>query len=220
MLNEESTQDSELHLEVTPDSESLESSQTTLDGEGEIEDARLNLDSENEQKADKQTLADENAKRQVDHWQQEVNAGRKDLKDAPAWVQKRIAALKEGSEAQNDTEQVVRRVLEKEREDAEFKDLQGQIPALTAAQAKELQERYKVLRPAGKVAALKACLDAMGLSQKLKEAEQRGIAKGKMSLPKSGQPSVKRSESTVAGVPVSTIQNNAAWENFVKSGRS
>lgn len=213
MVNEESTLDSELDLQVTPDSESLETSQTTPEGEGEIEDSQLNLETD-EPKADKATLAEQNAQRQVDHWLSEVSSGRKKFEDAPQWVQKRMSPALEGKTP--NLEQAVQSALAKEREEESFKELQSQIPALTAEQAKELQERYKILRPAGKVAALKASLDAMGLGSKLKEAEQRGVAKGRVSLPKSGQPSVKKSEQTIDGVPTSVITNNAAWNKMVK----
>lgn len=214
MVNVESTPDSELDLQVTPDSESLETSQTSQGAEGENEDSKLNLETD-EPKADKLSSAEENAQRQVDHWLLEVTSGRKKLEDAPGWVQKRMTPHLDGTTT--DTAEIVRKELERQQEDAEFKSLQASIPQLTAAQAQELQERYKTLRPAGKVAALKASLEAMGLNSKLKEAEQRGIAKGKVSLPRSGQPAVKKSEPTVDGVPVSVIQNNKAWRDLLAS---
>lgn len=210
MLNE-TTLDSELEL-VTTDSESIDSPQTT-DGEGEAEDSQLNLETD-ESKADNASSAEQNAQRQVDHWLSEVSSGKKKLEDAPGWVQKRMSPILEGKTP--NLEEAVQNALAKEREDETFKELQAQIPALTAEQAKELQERYKTLRPAGKVAALKASLDAMGLNSKLKEAEQRGIAKGRVSLPRSGQPSVKKSEPMIDGVSQSTIQDNKAWNQLMK----
>lgn len=214
MVNVESTPDSELDLQVTPDSESLETSQTSQGAEGENEDSKLSLE-QDEPKADKLSSAEENAQRQVDHWLLEVTSGRKKLEDAPGWVQKRMAPHLDGTAT--DTAEIVRKELEKQQEDAEFKSLQASIPQLTPSQAQELQERYKILRPAGKVAALKASLEAMGLNSKLKEAEQRGIAKGKVSLPRSGQPAVRKSEPTVEGVPVSVIQSKKAWKDLLAS---
>lgn len=210
MLNEENTKDSELDLQVTTDGESLESSQTT-DGEGENGDSSLIL--EDEPKVEKLSPAEENAQRQVDHWLLEVTAGRKKFEDAPTWVQKRMSPK---LEATQDIESVVQNALAKEREDQEFKELQSSIPALTEAQAKELQERYRLLKPAGKVVALRNALDAMGLSSKLKEAEQRGIAKGKVSLPRSGQPSVKKSEPVIEGtnIPLNVVQDNKAFRKL------
>lgn len=215
MLNDENTQDSEsLELEITADSESLESSQTTDDGEGEIGDSSLNLET-SEPKVDKLTPAEENAQRQVDHWLLEVSSGRKKFEDAPGWVQKRMSPALEGKTP--DIEQVVQSALEKERENQRFKELQATIPALTPSEAKELQERFNLLRPAGKVVALQNALDAMGLGSRLKQAEQRGIAKGRMSLPRSGQPSVKKSEQSIDGVPLKVITNDAEWNKMVKS---
>lgn len=215
MLNDENTQDGEsLELEITADSESLESSQTTDDGEGEIGDSSLNLET-SEPKVDKLTPAEENAQRQVDHWLLEVSSGRKKFEDAPNWVQKRMSPALEGKTP--DIEQVVQSALEKERENQRFKELQATIPALTPSEAKELQERFNLLRPAGKVVALQNALDAMGLGSKLKQAEQRGIAKGRMSLPRSGQPSVKKSEQSIDGVPLKVITNDAEWNKMVKS---
>jgi len=217
MLNEETTKDSELDLQVTTDSESPDSSQSSEFTEGENEDSQLNLETDKSQ-VDKLTPAEEQAKRQEEHWMLEVSSGRKELEDAPAWIQKRITPRLEGSAP--DTEEVVRKVLEKEREDAQFQELQATIPALTPQQAQELQDRYKTLRPAGKLVALAAALDAMGISSKLKEAEQRGVAKGRVSLARSGQPSVKKSEDTVQGVPRSLIQDNAAFDKFIKNAGS
>lgn len=216
MLNEADTEDGKLELQVTPSGESLESSQTT-DGEGENGDSSLNLEIE-EPKVEKLSTAEENAERQVEHWLLEVSSGKKKLEEAPTWVQKRMASRLEGKTP--DIEQAVQNALAKEREDQTFKELQAQIPALTEDQAKELQERFKSLRPAGKVVALQNALDAMGLSSKLKDAEMRGIAKGKVSLPRSGQPSVKKSEQSIDGIPLSTISDNAAWNKMMKERRS
>ena len=216
MVNEESTLDSELQLEVTPDSESLETSQGSSNAEGEIEDSQLNLETD-EPKADKANLVEENAKKQVEHWLVEVTAGRKSIEDAPGWVQKRMTAKLEAEPQKISVQDEVQKSLEAERETAEFKSIQDSIPQLTATQAKELQERFKQLRPAGKVIALRTALEAMGLSSKSKEAEQRRIAKGNMSLPRSGQSSVRKSEQTVDGVPLSTITSDAEWNRMHKA---
>ena len=214
MPSDQDTDSNELDLQVMEEDESVDDTQTTLEGEGES-DAVLNLETE-EQKVDKLSPADEQAKKQEEAWLLKVASGKASISDAPAWLQKRLNTRLEASESQPDTEAVVRKVLEKEREDAEFKALQAEIPALSQAQATELNERFKTLRPAGKVVALRAALDAMGISQKVKEAEQRGIAKGKMSFPRSGQPAVKNMGKTISGVPLSTVQDNKAWNKLFK----
>lgn len=206
----------ELQLEVISESDGVEDTQTT-DGEGESEDTKLNLETE-EQKVDKLTPAQEQAQRQENTWLNNVIAGKKTVEEAPQWLQARLNARLEATNKAPDTEELVKKILEKEREDGLFKELQSQIPKLTAAQAQELQERFNSLKVAGRVIALKSALDAMGLSQKLKEAEQRGVAKGRMSLPRSGQPSVRKSEQLVGGVPLSVIQDNKAWHEMLRNG--
>ncbi len=217
MPSDQDTEADELQLEVTPQDESVDDTQTTPGGEGES-DAVLDLETV-ERKVDKLTPAEEQAKLQEDAWMLKVTSGKASVEDAPKWLQARLNAKLEATGKAPETEEVVRKVLEKEREDAEFKELQAQIPTLTAKQAAELTERYKTLRPAGKVAALRATLDAMGLSQKLKDAEARGLAKGKMSLPRSGQPSVKKSEQLVGGVPADVIADDKKWNEMIRQGQ-
>ena len=213
MPSSQDTEADELHLEVTAEGESVDDTQTTENGEGES-DTVVNLETD-DKKVEKLSPAEEQARKQVETWFEHVTSGAKKLEDAPTWVQKKLNARLEQSGPS--TEEIVRKALAEQQEDAEFKALQAEIPSLTPAQAKELQDRYKSLRPAGKVVALKTSLEAMGLNSKLKEAEQRGIAKGKMSLPRSGQPSVRKSEEMIDGVPMSTITNNKSWNQLMKN---
>lgn len=215
MVND-TTLDSELDLQVTDDSESVETSQDSQDAEGEIEGSKLNLET-SESKVDKLSTAEENAVKQVEHWMLEVTSGRKALEDAPAWVQKRMLPKLEGAQVKE--EDIVLKVSKQIQEDADFNAEKATLPTMTPGQAEEFKRRYAELRPAGRLAAIRAVKDAMGLSSKVKEAEQRGIAKGRMSLPRSGQPSVKKSEQTIAGVPVSTITNDAEWRKMLSQAK-
>lgn len=218
MSNAQDTDADELQLEVTAEAESAVDSQNSQEAEGE-HDAVINLEKD-DQKVDKLSPAQEQAQRQEEAWLLKVTSGKANVEDAPKWLQARLNSKLEATDETPDIEAVVQRSLAKEREDAEFKDLQSQIPALTQSQADELQERYKALRPAGRVAALRATLDAMGLSSKLKEAEARGIAKGKMSLPRSGQPAVKKSDNLIGGVPEDVINDDKKWAEYVARGDS
>lgn len=217
MSSIQDTESDELQLEVIDDTESGDDTQDTeKDGEGESE-TELNL--ETDEKVVKQTPAEENAKRQEESWLNKIVSGKAEVDDAPNWLQARLNKRLEAANNVPDTEEVVKRVLIKEREDAEFQTLQSQIPKLNSVQAQELQERFAKLKPLGKVEALKTALDLMGLSSKTKEAEMRGIAKGRMSLPTSGQPSVKKSSQSVGGVPLDVIRNDKAWNEMIREGQ-
>lgn len=215
MVNEESTLDSELGLQVTDNSESLETSQDSGNTEGEIEGSKLNLET-SESKVDKLSPAEENAIRQVEHWMLEVTSGRKTVEDAPTWVQKRLTAKLEATQTVSEDE-IVQKVSKQVQENAEFDAEKASLPAMTPEQAEEFKKQYAILRPAGRLAALRAVKAMMGFGSKVKEAEQRGIAKGKTSLPRSGQPSVKKPENAIDGVPTSVITNDKEWKKMLKS---
>lgn len=218
MPSDELTTGDELQLDVIPETEVLEDTQSTT-GEGESEEngVTLNLESEDAQ-VDKRTPAEINAQKQEDAWLTKVTTGKANVEDAPQWLHARLNARLEATNNVPETEEVVKKVLEQEREAQEFKNLQAQIPQLTEAQAKELQERFNTLKPAGKVVALKAAMDAMGLSQAVKEAEARGIAKGRISLPVSGQPPVRRTEQIIGGVPADVITDDKKWREMIRQG--
>lgn len=210
MPSDQDIKDGELDLKVTTEDESVDDTQDTGDnGEGESGTVL-----EDEQQVEKLSPAEENRKKQLEVWSANVASGAKKLEDAPSWVQKELT--KPSAVSGDELELKIAKVLAKQQEDLEFKELQSKIPALSPVQAQELRERYRALNGAGKVAALRAAMDAMGLSEKVKEAEERGIAKGRMSLPKSGQPVVRKSEQSVAGVPLNVITNNAEWNKFMK----
>lgn len=218
MSNDMNTLVDELELQVIEDGESVVDPQATPDGEGEVTTV---LDLEvSEPKADKLTPAQEQAERQVEAWLQKVTSGAAKIEDAPGWVQKRLNTALELEAKQPEIEEVVRKTLERERANAEFKELQAQIPPLTPAQASELKERFNALKSPGKEAlVLRTLLDAMGLSQKVKEAEQRGIAKGRLSLPPSGQPAGRKAEQRIiGGVPEDVINDDKKWNEAVRAG--
>jgi len=218
MPNGQDTEGDELQLEVIPEAESDGDHQTTDKGEGDAADSSVKLE-ESDAKADKKlTPAEESARKQEETWLAKVIAGKSKVEEAPNWLQDKLNARLETISDAPKTEEIVKQALAKERKAQEFSDLQKQIPALTKAQAKELTDRYNQLKGADNVAALKTVLDAMGLSQKLKEAEARGIAKGKMSLPKSGQPAVRKSDVSVGNVPLDVIQDDKKWNQMIREG--
>ena len=210
------TADDELQLEVIPEAESDVDTQTSENAEGESADVSVNL--QDNAKVDKLSPAEENAKRQEETWLNKVISGKSKVEEAPQWLQSRLNARLEATAELPKTEDVVKQLLQKERKTQEFNDLQRQIPPLTKEQAKELTDRYNQLKGADNVAALKTVLDAMGLSQKLKEAEQRGMAKGRISLPRSGQPAVRKSEQTVGNVPLDVIHDEKKWNQMIRQG--
>jgi hypothetical protein len=215
MPNGQDTEADELLLEVedTTEAESDEDTQTTEDGEGESE-----ISLETDDSGTKLTPAEENAKRQEESWLEKVVSGRAEVADAPKWLQGRLNSRLDATNKAPDTEEVVKKVMAQEREAQEFAELQKQIPRLTAGQAKELQQRFADLKQLGKVKALKTSLELMGLTQKFKEAEARGVAKGRMSLPQSGQPAVKKS-GQVGGVALDTIHDDKKWNAMIRAGQ-
>jgi len=217
MPNDQDTQGDELQLEVIPETETVEGSQDTQESEGETEDNGLNLETD-EPQVDKLSPAEENAKRQEEAWLNKVILGKAQVEEAPKWLQNRLNSRLEATNKVPATEELIEKALAKKEAEREFKARQKQIPKLTPQQAKELNERFNALRPAGKVVALNAALDAMGLSQKIREAEERGVAKGRMSLPKSGQPSVRKSEQVVGGVPLDVIGDDKRWNEMIRNG--
>ena len=216
MPSDQDTNSDELQLDVTDEAESVEDTQTTDEGEGESE-GELNLETE-EQAVEKLSPAQENAKRQENAWFNKVVSGKAKVEDAPKWLQEKLNTRLEASTEEPGTEEVVKKVMAEERETQQFKDLQSQIPKLTSSQAKELQERFAELKALGKVKALRTALDLMGLSQKVKEAEARGVAKGRTSLPRSGQPAVRKSDQVVGGVPLDVIHDDKKWNDMIRNG--
>lgn len=211
------TEADELQLEVIAEDEVVDGSQDSGNAEGETEDNPLNLETEEQADGKQLTAAEQNAKKQEEVWLGKVISEKSNVEDAPTWLQSRLNARLEAMNKVPETEEVVRQVLAKERDAQEFKTLQAEIPKLSPAQAKQLQDKFAELKPLGNVKALRTALDLMGLSQKMKEAEQRGVAKGRISLPKSGQPAVRKSEQSVGNVPMSVVEDNKAWLNMIKN---
>jgi len=218
MSSTQDTKADELEIDIAED-ESGNDSRTIENNEGEQEDSELNLEVQEEAPVDKLSPAEAHAKQQEEAWLSKVISGKSDVTDAPSWLHARLNTRLESTNNAPNTEDVVKKILEQEREENEFKNLQSEIPKLTPLQAKELQERFSSLKSAGKVVALRASLDAMGLSQKLKDAEAKGIAKGRMSIPRSGQPSVRKSDQSVGGVPLNVINDDKAWNKMIRTGK-
>lgn len=216
MPNGQDTTDNELELDIIED-ESAEDTQDTQ-GEGESEEVELNLET-GEAKVDQRSPAEENAKRQEEAWLLKVTSGKASVEDAPKWLHGRLNSRLEATNKLPETEEVVKRILEQKEQEQEFKAIQAQIPKLTPQQAKELQARFAEYKPLGNAKALRTALDVMGLSQRVKEAEQRGVAKGRMSLPQSGQPSVKKSDQAIGGVPSDVIQDDKKWNEMIRQGK-
>lgn len=219
MPNDQDTEADELQIEVIAEDKSVEDTQTTENSEGESEDTKVNLETETP-KVDKPSPAVEQAQRQEDAWASKILAGKGKVEDAPQWLQKRLNTRLEAMGEAPQTEEVIEKILAKKEEDREFKALEATIPPLTKSQAEELTKRYNSLKSSGKVVALQATLDAMGLSHKIKEAEQRGVAKGRTSLPKPGQSVVRKSEqANVGGVPMNIIQSEKEWNEMIRQGK-
>lgn len=220
MPNGQNIEDDELQLEVedTSETESDEDTQNTgNDGEGESEE-ELNLDNNSDEKVEKLSPAEENAKRQLEAWYAKVVSGKAKVEDAPKWLQKGLNSRLESIGSEVDIDQKIEATLAKKEEEQEFKKLKSAIPRLTKAQANELNQRFAKLKPIGKVEALRTALDLMGLSEKMREAERRGIAKGRTSIPVSGQPSVKKSSQLVGGVPLDVIRDDKKWNQAIRDG--
>lgn len=218
MPNGQDIEGDELQLEVIPETESAEDTQATDNGEGESEEVELQFEQE-EAQGDKLSPQEENAKRQEDAWLNKVISGKSNVEDAPKWLQNRLNARLEATNKVPETEEVVKKVLEREREEQEFQAEQKNLPKLTTLQAKQLQDKFAELKPLGKVKALRLAKELLGLSSKVKEAEARGIAKGRMSLPQSGHPSVKRSNQAVGGVPIDVIHDDKKWNEMIRNGK-
>lgn len=217
MFNGQNTEDYELDLQVISEDESDGNTQTTNDGEEESADSSVNLTED--VTAEKLSPAEISAKQQEDSWLVKVISGKSEVKDAPQWLQSKINSRLEAMNAPQNTEEIVKQALAKERKAQEFSDEQKKIPLLTKTQAKELEERYSQLKGADNVVALRTVLDAMGLSQKIREAEARGIAKGKISMPRSGQPAIRQSDESIGGVPLDVIHDDKKWNQMIRQGQ-
>jgi hypothetical protein len=219
MSDDTNTTGDELDL-VISESESNADSQDTQESEGESGDAQVQLETEEPQK-EKLSPAQLNAKRQEETWLNRVSTAHineetgkpYEIEDAPKWLQNKLLARLDGPAP----EEVAKKVFEQERQKQEFKELQKQIPALTATQAKQLQDKFAELKPLGNVVALRNALEILGLGQKMKEAEQRGINKARQSLPKSGLSKVKDSEQVVGNVPLSTVTDPKKWDEMIRN---
>lgn len=218
MPNQDQVSDELGDIQVIEDTESAVDDNVTEEKENS-EQSSQELHLEEDATTDsKLSPAEISAKQQEDSWLAKVIAGKSTVEQAPKWLQSKINSRLEVIGNAPKTEEIVKQALEKERKVQEFKDLQKQIPPLTPTQAKELKQRYSQLKGADNVAALKTVLEAMGLTPKPKEIEAREIAKGKITLPRSGQPAVRKSETKVGNVPLDVIQDEKKWKQFIREG--
>ena len=115
----------ELQLEVIPEAESNTGSQDT-NGEGETETVILD-----DTQSNKLTPAQENAKRQEETYLnrisgEEINPKTDlpyEIEDAPKWLQPKLMEHFNAVGKVPETEEVVKKVLEQERENAQFKEI-------------------------------------------------------------------------------------------------
>lgn len=224
MPSDEGQDGDELDLQVTPDAPADDTQATRDEGEGESE-AMVELEETPEQpKVEQLTPAQEQAKKQEEAWFQNVIEGKKKVEEAPTWLQsrlnKRLESISEAPETDSAVSKEVARQLAQKNENDDFNAAKAEIPPMNSAQAKEFKERYAQLKPAGRALAVRTALEAMGItSKRVEDAERRGIAKGKMSFPKSGQPAVRKQESQlVGGIPSDVVNDEKKWAELVRTG--
>jgi len=227
MPSEQDMNGDELDLQVTPDNEPADDTQDTpANGEGEGgPEAVVELEEETppaQPKVEKLTPAQEQARKQEEAWFQNVLDGKKKVEEAPTWLQprlnKRLEDISEAPDTGSAVSQEVSRQLAEKQEADDFAAAKAEIPPMNAAQAKEFRERYSALKPAGRALAVRTALEAMGISKSIEAAEKRGIAKGKMSFPRSGQPPVRKPETKlIGGVPEDVINDEKKWNEYVRT---
>lgn len=205
----------ELELDIVSESEPVDA-QTTDNGEGEK--TELQLEESNAQVPSKPlTPAEQSALVQEEAWIKNIIEGKKDVDEAPKWLQSRLQKRLDSISKVPAIEEVAREVAQKEiqrqQEESAFYDLQKSIPPLSSTDAAQLKAKYAELRPLGKVKALEVAMQVLGIS--MDKQEEAGIqkARGRMSLPPSS--SVPRNNNKDDLVSVAKDQKR--WKDFVKS---
>lgn len=208
LSNDTNTDSDELELKVqaTEEAESGGDQDATKTEQTEV----MALD-EQEQVA-KPTPAEISAQNQLEAWHAKILAGKADITAAPTWMQPKLMEKLQVKEKEPEIEKLIEEKLQKEREEIQFKNMVEALPELPREKAEELKSHFKELRPLGKVKALELAKKLAGLDEELREAEERGIARGRMSLPASGQPAPKPKN------VLDIAKDQKAWEQFRKSG--
>lgn len=170
------------------------------------------IEEEEIKQTEKLTPAEISAKQQEDAWYGKIISGKSDIDKAPKWLQTRLGKRLKISEKTDDIEKLVEQKFVEQTENQKFDELKRQIPKLTLEQAETLKTKYRELRPLGKYKALSTSLELMGIDKKFQEAEARGVAKARMSLPPSGQTASKSKESLI-----DIARDEKKWQEFVKS---
>ena len=169
-------------------------------------------ENEADRKAEELTPQQKSALAQEKAWFRKIVDGKAELEDAPKWLHSRLENLLNIDTKLPDIETLVEKKLQEKAETQQFENLKKTIPALTRNQAEELQARFKEFRPLGKVKALQTALEFMGLTEKYKEAETRGVHRARMTLPPSAQPHKVNKETLL---DIARDQNK--WKEFVRT---
>lgn len=201
MIDEKNTVDSELNL-TTDDNESQAVDADTTSEQVEQVESSIDLEKEEVNTTEQSTAnatakAEIEAQKQEDAWYANILSGKKsldDLKTMP-WLFTRVQSRLNAVQKTPDIERIVEQKLKEKEEDMKFNNLQSQLPKMSNEQASKLKELYSKYRPLGKFTALETAVNLLGLSTKIQEAEKRGIAKARMSLP-SNSGTVKKAESS------------------------
>lgn len=211
------TEDAELSL-VTVNAESEKDTQTTAEEKGtEGENRELSVDDESTtQVAKPNSQADERAKAQEATWYNKIIDGKAEISEAPKWLQGRLQARFDAMNKLPDLEKVASEVakkeIERQRENAEFDALQKSLPSMGAEEFKLLNQRFQEFKGLGKVKALRTAMELCGLTPDAQEERRIEMAKGRMSLPPSGQSRTKGKNSLI-----DIAKDQKQWKAFVRS---
>jgi len=216
MSDESNQNEAELDLEASDisegdagDSASTTDIDTDVSNEGE-ETATLEL--EDADKADEvkgvSNVAAQNRNKQIETWTNRYYEGEVELEKIPKWIQKEI---EKADQTQESVDQLVKKAIADEREEAKFSQLQGQLNSqgLTASEAAAIKAEYSDLRVDG-VAKYKALQKAMKLAGVTADKSTGSSKKAKMRLPKSG--GKVRESSFDESKPFSEIKDNLSFE--------
>lgn len=204
----------ELDLDIIGESESVDAEAT----ESEQEVNGLQLDEESAAQVASKSLspAEKSALQQEEAWFKKVVEGTKQIEEAPSWLQARLQKKLDSIAKAPDIKDVAREValqeIARQKEDAQFNQLQESIPALSKTDAEKLKAKFAELRPLGKVKALETAMEILGLTPDRMEEQSIAKARGKMTLPPSGAPSTK-SENDI----LSIAKDQKRWKEFVKN---
>lgn len=211
------TLDAELNL-VTVEAEPELDTQTTAEEEStEGENRELSVDEESmTQVAKPNSIADARAKAQEVAWYNKVVDGKADISDAPKWLQGRLQSRFDAMNSLPNLEKVAADVAIKElgrqRENAEFENLQKSLPSMSAEEFKLLNQRFQEFKGLGKVKALNTAMELCGFTPEAMDDKRIDKARGRMSLPPSGQSRTKGRTNLI-----DIAKDQKAWKNFVKS---